>query len=148
MKENEIGMDREEFKQIQEPIMKIIIEKFTLKEKEVDKVKLRPIRNRRTSDCVFDESSDEDVVFQDDVNDDTYSSINDNTESTRLQQLINYAHPLIVANPPLLEDSFFQLKEIIGTENEIELNDEDLVKLLVRYDYDLNRVIPIVLNCE
>lgn len=65
----------------------------------------------------------------------------------RLDELIALAHPLIVLDGHLLENSFNQLKEIIGAEN-TTTSDEQLVKLLIRHDCDLNRVVPIVLNFE
>lgn len=68
--------------------------------------------------------------------------------SNRLDQLLNYAHPLIVLDAELLESSFLQLKEIIGQAAESQMNDEQLVKILIKNDCDLNRVVPIVLNFE
>ena len=65
----------------------------------------------------------------------------------RLDELIALAHPLIVLDGHLLENSFNQLKEIIGAET-TTTSDEQLVKLLIRHDCDLNRVVPIVLNFE
>ncbi|CAF0709344.1 unnamed protein product [Brachionus calyciflorus] len=142
MKDNEIGLDRDEFKQLQESIMTMVTQKFNQTIKKT--VKQNQKLNRQLS-----ESSDDDVVFQEQDNYEIFNPGNEHIQSnSRMEQLINYAHPLIVVDAHLLEESFVQLKEIIGSESEIDLNDEDLVKLLVRYDCDLNRVIPIVLNCE
>lgn len=65
---------------------------------------------------------------------------------TRLDELLSLANPLIVLDAQLLENSFNQLKEIIGEAN--TSTDEQLVKLLIRNDCDLNRVVPIALNFE
>lgn len=66
---------------------------------------------------------------------------------SRLDELVALADPLIVLDGHLLENSFNQLKEIIGAEN-TSSTDEQLVKLLIRHDCDLNRVVPIALNFE
>lgn len=146
MKENDVTFDRGEFTQLNENLKKNLEEKFNSKSKKKSKPKFK--RNKKKIlDNIFDEtSSDDDVIFSDSF--DNVQPLYSDTSISRQEQLVNYAHPLIVANPRLLEDSFFQLKEIIGTEIEIELNDQELVKLLVQYDYDLNRVVPAVLNCE
>lgn len=67
---------------------------------------------------------------------------------SRLDELVTLAHPLIVLDGILLENAFNQLKEIIADANISDSSDEHLVKLLIRHDCDLNRVIPIVLNLE
>lgn len=69
---------------------------------------------------------------------------------SRLDELVALADPLIVLDGHLLENSFNQLREIIGAadENANASSDEQLVKLLIRHDCDLNRVVPIVLNLE
>ncbi|CAF1156342.1 unnamed protein product [Brachionus calyciflorus] len=122
--------------------MTMVTQKFNQTIKKT--VKQNQKLNRQLS-----ESSDDDVVFQEQDNYEIFNPVTEHIQSnSRMEQLINYAHPLIVVDAHLLEESFVQLKEIIGSESEIDLNDEDLVKLLVRYDCDLNRVIPIVLNCE
>ena len=84
-------------------------------------------------------------------NDDNLEDIHRNPHRNRqIRRLMRFAWPLIVINPGLLETSYLQLKEILDTSESQSTNwtDEDLVKLLIRNDYDLNRVIPIVLNIE
>lgn len=81
-------------------------------------------------------------------------SANDGSYNTRLEQLISLASPLIVLDAQLLESSFVQLKEIIdagggsGDDSAPSFTDEQLVKLLIRNDCDLNRVVPIALNID
>ena len=70
-----------------------------------------------------------------------------NLAANRLTELLNLAHPLIVLDAHLLNDSLRQLREIVGADYN-ELSDEQLVKLLIRNDCDLNRVIPIILHLE
>lgn len=117
-------------------------------------------RSEFVGSALADSSDDETTTFQgiDNNNNNMLEMHLDNlmlrpnaNTSNRLQLLLNYAHPLIVVDANLLEESFVQLKEIIGAEEEssdLATDDEQLVRLLIVNDFDLNRVVPIVLNFE
>ncbi len=60
--------------------------------------------------------------------------------NSKREILLSYAHPLIVVEYERLETCYDQLKEIIN-ENNIEFDDEALVKSIVTHDYDLNSVL-------
>lgn len=145
MKEYHVNLEREEFKQLNDNLFKKIEEKFKLECPRRTNLQIKS-KKKKPLDDIFNESSDDDIVF--DNNFENPQSFYSEPLIDQRQRLINYAHPLIVADPNLLEDTFFQLKEIVGNDLVTHFNDQELVKLLVRYDYDLNRVIPIVLNCE
>lgn len=159
--ENISILNLEEFKQLSNDILNKINEKQiqtskkqTLGEKKSKKKKEVIKKMNELSD--EDESNDDEIIFHDANNNYMIEEIANldrmmiiEQPNNRLQQLLNYAHPLIVVDARLLEESFVQLKEIIGSNNdELQTSDEELVKLLIRNDFDLNRVIPIVLRCE
>ena len=60
--------------------------------------------------------------------------------NSKRELLLNYAHPLIVVDYSRLESCYDQLKEIIG-ENNIEFDEQVLVKSIIINEYDLNRVL-------
>jgi hypothetical protein len=84
--------------------------------------------------------------FDDDFDDDNSSSDSDHLEeypnltNSKRELLLNYAHPLIVVDYSRLESCYDQLKEIIG-ENNLEFDDQVLVKSIILNEYDLNRVL-------
>jgi hypothetical protein len=147
-------LDSDEFKQVPEKVRQKIKEAADFYHKSLDtasKVGLFGCKRTRVKKIILNsnnqhnssEENDEDQLNVDDENN------NDrDLNSNRLYELINYAHPLIVLDAQMLQDSFNRLKEIIGTSEINDMNDEQLVKLLIRNDYDLNRVVPIVLKFE
>ena len=155
-------LDTDEYKQLPEKVKQKITEAADFYQKSLDtasKVGLFGCKMTRIKKIIVNsnqhnvsEEYDEERNYENEQDEYQYDEDNSATRrdlnSNRLYELINYAHPLIVLDAQILEESFNRLKEIIGTSEINDMSDEQLVKLLIRNDYDLNRVVPIVLKFE